>query len=87
MQGDCLGAGGQVLFAGPVHNMLGMSSAQDTQLFLFVNHTRKPLPAAPPNVAYLIHGSIGDPICSIRPLFITAIRSDITNASCWSCVT
>ena len=31
--------------------------------------------------------STGGPTCSMRPAFITAIRSLITSASCWSWVT
>jgi hypothetical protein len=31
--------------------------------------------------------SIGVPICSTRPAFMTAMRSLIVSASSWSCVT
>jgi hypothetical protein len=62
MQAACLNAGGKVVYQGNVHNFLSMSRAQDTQLFFFTHHTRDKLPAKPPSLLYLSHGSVGDPI-------------------------
>ena len=46
-----------------------------------------PMNSATNGVAGALYISAGEPICSIRPPYMTATWSEIESASSWSCVT
>ena len=46
-----------------------------------------PMNSATNGVAGALYISAGEPICSIRPPYMTATWSETESASSWSCVT
>ncbi len=47
----------------------------------------RPMKPATKRVRGALYSDTGSSTCSIRPWFITTMRSDVTIASDWSCVT